>query len=175
MKRISFQSEGSLFNRNVALALIALLVFGCSASVKHMQATDSGTGIRYYQSSPYLLVNSNSKGGLQWRILYLPDQTKMMMAEPHVVGGRVEMAMFFHNGVLTGGNALGDTTELPKAVIAAVQSAIPLLGLAMMAATPPTVPAPYLYKIVVVGDKVTFIGGHGDIGIKVPIIQGGKP
>jgi hypothetical protein len=141
-----------------------------------MQATDDGKGIRYYQASPYLLINSNSKGGLQWRILYLPDQTKMMMAEPHVMGGRVEMAMFFHNGVLTGCNALGDTTELPKAVISAVQSAIPLLALAgALAAKPPEVPAPYLYKIVVEGDGVKFIPGQGDVDIKVPIIQGGKP
>jgi hypothetical protein len=150
------------------MALVALLAFGCSAAVKYTPATDGGTGIRYYQSSPYLLVYSNGKGGLIWQILYLPDQTKMMMVEPKVIGGRSEMTLYFQNGVLTGSTELGDTTELPKAILAAVQSAIPLLAMTMEVQQP-TVPAPYLYKIIVEGDKVRFVGGHGDCDIIVPL------
>ncbi len=135
----------------ISLGLCALGVVcmtslaGCVAWVTHSpvksDAGDAGEGIRYYQSSPYLLVYSDSKGGLKWQVLYLPDQTKKMMA---------------------------DTTELPKAVFAAVQSAASLLVKALEAAAP-KVPAPYLYKIVVTGEDIKFIGGQGDTGIIVSI------
>ena len=80
------------------------------------------------------------------------------------------MTLYFQNGVLTTMSASGDSTELPKAVIAAVQSAIPLIA----AAGPQRdgFPAPYLYKIVVDGENLTFIGGQGDSSIQVPINPG---
>ena len=145
-------------------------LFGCSTTVTHSAATESGIGIRYYQSSPYLLVYSDSKGGLRWQILYLPDQTKKMMVEPKVLGGRSELTMFFHNGILTGSSELGDTTEIPKAIVATVQSALPLIA-AALAAPPPQVPAPYLYKLVVKKDQLAFIGGQGDASITVPMVH----
>jgi hypothetical protein len=152
------------------LFLLLAALTGCYTSVTHKLATNSGTGIRYYRSSPYLLVYSNSKGGLCWQILYLPDQTKEMMVTPSVVGGRSELDLYFHNGILTGSSELSDTTELPKAIISAVQSALPLIAkAAAFAAAPPQVPAPYLFKIVVAGDQVKFIGGQGDTPITVPL------
>jgi len=146
--------------------------------------TDSGTGIRYYQSSPYLLVYSDSKGGLQWKILFLPDQTKKMMVTPKVRGGRSEMTLYFHNGILAVSTEVGDTTELPKALIAAAQSVAPLIAVASLSAAkaarkkddkeepkpkPPLVPPPSLYKIVINGSNVEFIGGEGDAPIIVNI------
>ena len=154
--------------------LPALLACGCSSNVTHEPATADGTGVRYYRSSPYLLVYSNGKGGLKWQILSLPDPTKLMMATPIVTGGRVEMTLYFQHGVLAGSTEIGDTTELAKSVVAAVQAAIPLLA-KLRAAEAPTVPPPYLYKIVVAGDQVNFIGGEGDTGIKVPLLKGSAP
>lgn len=102
-----------------------------------------------------------------------------MMAEPKVTGGRSEMTLYFKNGVLTGTNELGDTTELPKAALAMVQAAVPALMSALAARTEETqvqIPAPYLYKIVIEGDKVFFRGGQGDSPIIVPTLaQEAKP
>jgi len=172
-----------------ALSCVACLA-ACSATVDYRPATlneparstgadapsapqeaATDTGIRYYENSPYLLIYSNAKGGLKWQILYLPDQTKLMTATPKVVGGHTEMTMYFHNGVLAGASAVGDTTQLPKAVLATVQSAIPLLTQAHLdtSISQPNFPAPYLYKIVVQGDQINFYGGQGEPNIFVPI------
>ncbi len=155
--------------RKLVLACaFATVLAGCSSSITYEAATSEGTGIRYYEQSPYLLIYSNSKGGLKWQITYLPDQTKKMMASPQVVGGRSELTMFFQNGVLTGSAEAGDTTAIPKAAIAALQSVVPLLA-AMAAPTSGTVPPPYIYKIVVKNGSLNFIGGKGDVGIEVPL------
>lgn len=143
---------------------------GCAAYVTHEPEKADSTGIRYYENSPYLIVYSDGKGGLRWQIRYLPDQSRIMTVSPTIRGGRTEMTLNFQNGVLSTLSVVGDSTELPKAVIAAVQSAIPLL-----AAAGPKVdgfPAPYLYKIVVSGETLTFLGGQGDSSIQVPINPG---
>lgn len=150
---------------------LCLLAAGCSATVTHEQATESGTGIRYYDSAPYLLIYSDGRGGLKWQIRYLPDQGHIMMATPTILGGHTEMTLYFQNGILASGSTLGDTTELPKAVIAAVQSALPLLA-ALEGPAQNGFPAPYLYKLVVRDNELTFIGGQGDTSIQVPINQG---
>ena len=96
--------------RKLALAVsLAPLISGCGGGVTHEPATDVGTGIRYYEPSPYLLIYSNARGGLKWQVVYLPDQTKLMMAKPHVIGGRSEMTLYFHNGMLAGSTEVGDT------------------------------------------------------------------
>jgi hypothetical protein len=158
-----------MFKALLAAASCSVLA-SCAAYVTHQPDSDGATGIRYYENSPYLLVYSDGKGGLRWQIRYLPDQSRVMTVKPTIVGGRTEMTLYFQNGVLSSTSVVGDSTELPKAVIAAVQSAIPLL-----AAAAPKVdgfPAPYLYKIVVDGANIKFIGGQGDTSIQVPINQG---
>jgi hypothetical protein len=145
------------------LATLFLAAAGCTG-VTHTPVDDAdhGTGIRYYQTSPYLLVNSDGRGGLQWRILYLPDQTKKMMATPYTLASRTEMTLQFHNGTLVGTAVVGDSTEVPRAILAAVQAAASTLAgtaaLARSGADLPSIHAPYLYKIIVEGSKVTFIG-----------------
>jgi hypothetical protein len=89
-----------------------------------------------------------------------------MMVTPSVVGGRSELDLYFHNGILTGSNELSDTTELPKAIIAAVQSALPYL--AALEKRSGGVPAPYLFKIVVNGGTISFKGKPNDLIITVP-------
>lgn len=154
----------------VAFAMLALC--GCSATVTHEMASDAGKGIRYYEQSPYLLIYSNSKGGLRWQVLYLPDQTKKMMATPKVFFGRSEMTLFFQNGVLASSTEFEDTTQVPKAIIAALQSAVPLLAMGALSAEKNIVPAPYIYKIVAKDGKLGFIGAQGDSGIVVPFQPG---
>lgn len=158
--------------RALAATLVSVLLAGCSASITHEpvdpNGADAGTGIRYYEASPYLLIYSNGKNGLKWQVLYLPDKTKLRMASPHVTGGRSELTMYFQNGVLAGSTEVGDTTGIPKAMISALQSVIPLLA-AMAAPTEGTVPAPYIYKIVAKNGQLSFVGGQGDVGIQVPL------
>jgi hypothetical protein len=162
----------------VSVVLLGALCAGCAANVTHQRETTQATGIRYYENAPYLLIYSDGKGGLKWQIRYLPDQSKVMTATPSIVGGRTEMTLNFQAGVLSTALATGDTTELPKAVIAAVQSALPLLVVGKETIrgprkpTPPGFPAPYLYKIVAEGNTLTFLGGRGDTKIQVPINEG---
>jgi hypothetical protein len=160
--------------RTGIVAVVCALIAGCSATVTHQQETADATGIRYYENAPYVLIYSDGKGGLKWQIRYLPDQSKIMTAKPSIVGGRTEMTLYFQNGVLASASTVGDTTEIPKAIIAAVQGAIPqLLKLGIAAdLAQEGFPPPYLYKIVVAGDKVSFIGSMGDTHIQVPINQG---
>jgi hypothetical protein len=160
---------------SLTILLTAILLYGCSANILHgpAGAADTGTGIRYYQASPYLLVYTNSKGGLKWQILYLPDQTKKMMAQPKAIGGHSEMTLYFQNGVLTSSTELGDSTALPKAMLAAIQSAVPLLATAALAAEPDKVPAPSLYKLVIEQNTIHFYGRAGDYSITVPKLKTG--
>jgi hypothetical protein len=169
-------SEPRMLRHQLLVAATVLATCGCVSTVTHAPANaqDDSTGIRYYRSSPYLLIYSDNKGGLQWQILYLPDQSKLMTASPFVLGGRTEMTLFFNNGVLIGSSELGDTTELPKAIVAAVQAAVPLL-LAAAGATPNEVSSPYLYKVVVNGDSVQFYGHQGLDKIRVPYLRGTTP
>ena len=156
------------------ILLICALSAGCSATVQHQRESIGATGIRYYESAPYLLVYSDAKGGLKWQIRYLPDQSRIMTATPRIVGGRTEMTLYFQNGMLASASTTGDTTELPKAIISAVQSALPLLAKGLFEG-PAMVgfPAPYLYKIVVNGSNVSFLGGTSTVTIRVPNNVGG--
>ncbi|MDB6104573.1 MAG: hypothetical protein JWO52_4572 [Gammaproteobacteria bacterium] len=155
---------------------LLVVVSGCSATVTHERAKDSSTGIRYYENAPYLIIYSDGKGGLNWQIRYLPDQTKLMSVSPVVKLSHTEMNLYFQNGVLSSGSATGDSTEIPKAILAAVQSIAPLLAAGVLAGPEkPAFPAPYIYKIVVNDVNVTFLGGPGDRKIQVPIKQGVGP
>lgn len=163
--------------RLFVLTFCALFASGCVAWIDHSPvpdkaADDQASGIRYYRASPYLLVYTNSKGGLKWQILYLPDQSEKMQAEPVVFGGRSELTMYFQNGVLSSTTEIGDTTALPKAIIAAIQSALPLLAkAAAFSAEKAQVPAPYLYKMVVKKGTIHFYGSQGDTSIIVPTLE----
>jgi hypothetical protein len=173
--RIHFMSshiERMLQIVKIVVVTLCAFTIGCSATVTHQPEGSNATGIRYYQNAPYLLIYSDGKGGLRWQILYLPDQSRIMTATPVVLGGHTEMTLYFQNGVLSSSSTLGDTTELPKAAIAAIQSAIAVLSKGIFEG--PKVngfPPPYLYKVIVNGDAITFLGGKGDSSIQVPIKQ----
>jgi len=113
--------RGRVINTAFMIGLSTLFA-GCYATTRHERATDNGTGIRYYEASPYLLVFPDNKGNVQWQILYLPDQTKRMMVKPTNLLGHSELTLLFRNGILAGNTEIIDTTEIPKAVIAFAQS-----------------------------------------------------
>jgi hypothetical protein len=156
-----------------AFAAQLLLVAGCTATVTYQREASNSAGIRYYESAPYVLVYSDGKGGLKWQILYLPDQSRVMTVTPEVRGGKTQMTLYFQNGVLGTSSTSGDSTTIPNAIIAAAQAAVPfLLAAVAEGQKQPGFPPPYLYKVVVNGDDVTFIGGHGDTPIRVPVPKG---
>lgn len=163
------------------LSVLLVLVFSKCASIKHIPINDENTdrknkGIRYYQSSPYLIIYSNGKGGIVTQIEYLPDPTKKMSAViPKSFMATIKTALEFDNGVLTSSTGEIDTTAVPKAILKAVET----VGTAYLAAFNIikekaknfyTVPAPYIYKIVVKGNDVIFIGAQGDHNFKVTLL-----
>jgi hypothetical protein len=131
-------------------------------------ADESASGIRYYQASPYLLVYSDGKGGIVWKIYYLPDQTRKMTATPYNYVAKVTANLTFSRGVLTDSTEDVDTTAVPKAILAAAEKLLPL---ALADTTPEerTVLPPRLYKILVAGDTITLAGGPGDTNVSVTI------
>jgi hypothetical protein len=141
--------------------LLAVLIAGCSAGINHVPIAYPGTadqpqGIRYYASARYLLVYSDSKGGIKAKILTLPDQTRLMEARPWGSGSSLKTSLSFKNGVLTESSEEVDATATSSAILSAAQTILPLLAASK---TDNRVPAPYLYKILVQGSKVSFIGG----------------
>jgi len=133
---------------------------------------EDNLGIRYYQSSPYLIVYSNGKGGIVTKIEYLPDPNKKMSAVPKSFMATIKTTMEFKNGVLTSNEEEGDGTVVPKAILKAVETAAPafLAALNKTDVRELTVPAPYIYKIVVDGNDIIFVGKKGDTNIKITLL-----
>ncbi|MGC4041934.1 MAG: hypothetical protein QM710_14415 [Flavobacterium sp.] len=152
---------------------LAIAMSGCaSVTYQKVDSNDEGSGIRYYNSSPYLLVYSNGKGGLVSQIVYLPDPNKKMSASPTSFLASNQLTMEFSKGVYTTGKNTADGTAVSSAIIKAIETAAPALLAALNEPlTEREVPAPYLYKIVVEGSQVSFIGGQGDTTIKVNILK----
>jgi hypothetical protein len=157
----------------LATCVLLLALASCAKIVyEPANASDDSTGFRYYNSSPYLLVYSNGKGGLVTQIVYLPDPQKKMTATPSSFLSTIQTSMEFDKGVFKSAKNTTDATVVSSAVISAIQTAAPALLAALNEpAQDRTVPAPYLYKIVVEGTAVKFIGGKGDIDIKVDILK----
>jgi len=119
---------------------------------------NSKTGVRYFLSSPYLLVYSDGKGNLQWKIYNLPDQTKLMVATPTQFFAKTMASFTFTNGVLTASKTEADSSAAIKAVIGAIEKVLPLLSLEDSVRNMTTIQAPRLYKIVVDQDNLKLIG-----------------
>ena len=164
----------------LSFLLTCCVLSGC-ATVGHTRVPPGGdeneTGIRYYNPSPYLLVHSDGKGGILTQLLYLPDPGKKMSARPSTFLADVSATMNFDRGVLTAAVETGDATTVSAAVMKAVETLGPAF-LGVLNETKPraelSVPAPHLYKIVVKGDSVTFLGGEGDKGFTVTLLPPAK-
>lgn len=162
--------------RHWPVLLLMLLPLACAgvdyepAPAKIEPGTDVG-GFVYYESCPYLLVHSDGKGSVNWRILSLPDQTQKRVAKPHNLVASLNTSFTFDKGMLTDAKESADETAVLKAVAGAVQTALPLLLFANAPGQEPTVPAINLFKITVTGDTVTFTPAGGAQPIKVPLQQ----
>ncbi len=161
------------------LFLLVALCSGCTAGIDYVPVVHPGTsgepqGIRYFESARYLLVYSDSKGGIKTQILTLPDQTRLMEVRPWSKGASLKSTLKFNNGMLTEVSEEVDSTATTNAILSAAQTLLPLL--AASDGDENKVPAPYLYKIMTKGDTVTFVGGPGveEIEVKLAAKGGAK-
>lgn len=156
---------------------LALALPACATSehrsIVSQEDDAKDTGVRYYRSAPYLIVYSNGKGGINASIRYLPDVTQKMSVKPQAFLAKLDTTMDFTNGSLVASKDVADSTGFPKAIVEAVKEVAPLLLQALNNADKNefTVPAPHIYKIVFTGNTVQFVGGKGDVDIKVTVAQ----
>jgi hypothetical protein len=134
------------------------------------------TGLRYYASALYLLAYPDGRGGVVSRILELPDTTRKLLVEPRAFLARLEGTLEFRDGALRRSREEADATELPAAVIDAVEgfATTVVQGArgppgAIRDAPEAIVPAPHLYRIEVEGDSIRFHGGAGDEPVRVSL------
>jgi hypothetical protein len=149
--------------RFVPFVLLLLTLSSCAGlTVNRVDSDDKERGIRYYESSPYLLVHTDNEGGLVTRLIYLPDPTKKMAVRPYARFASSSTTLNFKNGVLGSAETSVDETVVPKAILGAIEKAATA---AIMAADEPQgethqVPAPYLFKIVFEGNDIKLKGGQ---------------
>jgi hypothetical protein len=157
----------------LSLLLFTLIVTGCAKIIhKPVASADDNNGLRYYNSSPYVLLYSNGKGGIISQIIYLPDPHSKMTASPKSFLSSIQATLEFDKGVLKSAKNTVDATVIPSAIVSAMKTAAPAFLAAMNEpAQARVVPAPYLYKIIVRTDKVSFIGDKGDIDVKVNVLK----
>lgn len=129
-------------------------------------------GVRYYLSSPYLLVYSDGKGNLSWKVYYLPDLTKLMVATPTQFFAKTTASFTFTNGVLTLSKSEADSSAAIKAVIGAIEKVLPLIAAAMVPRETTQIKAPQLYKIVVNQDILKLIGVQNEETVSISLKPG---
>ena len=167
--------------QRLSLSLLACLAPAC-ASVDHVRVVpanaDEVQGIRYYDSSVYLLVFPNPDGTLDMGIHYLPDPNRKMAVHPHSFAGKVDVTLDFEDGALKSAKSGADTTVVPKAILKAAEVFLgTLLDVGIAAPEPPIrpdileVPPPHIYKILVVGDIVHFVGGPGNRHFEISLVE----
>jgi hypothetical protein len=120
------------------------------------EADIKAKGLRFYDSSPYLLVQTDNQGALKAELTYLPDLTKKRQATPYSFLSTNNTTLDFQKGVVTTTVSDVDTTVVPVAVVTALKN----IGVEAVKGaffddsdptkeTPPDrVPRVYLFKIV---------------------------
>lgn len=129
---------------------VATLLSGCAGMTStSLTATENktDTGIRYFDTSPFLLMYADGKGGLESKVLYLPDSTKLRSIKPYAYAAKNDSTLKFDNGRLASAKSTVDETAIPTAVISGLEKvATSLIKAANGGAE--GIPAPYLFRIV---------------------------
>jgi len=111
-------------------------------------------GIRYYESSLFLLVYEDGAGKLKYDFRYLPDPSKPMAIRTHSWIAKLETEYTFENGVLTKSIAKVDETAVPKAIVAAAKDLIPASLVKTESSDAPS--GVLLYKVRTDGGQIRF-------------------
>lgn len=150
------------------------------ARTRQEEAEKGNKGIRYYDTSPYVLFYANGKGGAEWAVHVLPDPEKLRTVRPYSKLASLETELTFDpkSGVLTKSTETADGTVLAIAVADLFAKLAPMF----LALDLPTedgkeregnvmvIPAPRLYKIVTKNNRWYLRGGPGDEEIFLAII-----
>ncbi len=157
--------------RSMVLAIAAICLAGCAGlEMKDIKTDDddkSAEGFRYYDTSPFLLVYTDGKGGLKSEVLHLEDQTKKRSIRPYAYGAKNETTLKFENGRMAGTKSVVDETAVPVAVTGALEKVAASLVKAANAGND-GIPPPYLFRIAYVNQKWELRGGQA-------IAANGKP
>lgn len=149
--------------KSIALPLACAIFAGCAGlEMKDIQSPadeKAYEGFRYYDTSPFLLVYTDGKGGLKSELLYLPDTTKKRSIRPYAYGAKNDTTLKFENGRMVGAKSAVDETVLPMAAISALEKLATSLAKAANAGNA-DIPPPYLYRIRFDGSNWTLSGGQ---------------
>lgn len=147
----------------VTFALAAAMLTGCAGLEMKDISSDvddsAALGFRYYDTSPFLLVYTDSKGGLKSEVLYLPDTQKKRSIRPYSYGAKNDATFKFENGRLVGAKATVDETVIPVAAISALEKVATSLVKAANAGKD-GIPPPYLFRIRYDGTNWQLAGGQ---------------
>src|ERR1700722_2280499 len=104
--------------------LFGLILSGCaSVTYTPVQNDNDADGLRYYDTSPYLLITKDVNQQWNCQLIYLQDQTKEYQATVWAFLAQNNSSFTFStNGVLTGTTSSLDTTVIPNALLTAVAS-----------------------------------------------------
>ncbi len=107
----------------IVSALAFSAVGGC-AGVRNIYVEDDANtdGIRYYVQAPFIMVHTDNAGGLTSKLIYLPDTTRIYSVKPYSYLAKNDTTLKFDRGVLTEGQTVVDTAEVPKAIIGALET-----------------------------------------------------
>jgi hypothetical protein len=153
--------------RTLILGIAFALAAGCAGlkmeNVDTDEADAKARGFRYYETSPFLLVHTDSKGGLKSEVLYLPDKTKKRSIEPYAYGASNKATLKFKEGHLIQAKAVVDETVVPVAIISALEKVASKAIFGLDQGGQPrknTLPAPYLFRLVKSGGQWKLEGGQ---------------
>jgi hypothetical protein len=158
-RRYCFPIPLQLFRWHLGVCLICTLCAGCAGINYDTITSDAqdvrAKGLRYYDSSPYLLVQTDNQGALKAELKYLPDLTKKRQASPYTFLSSNTTTLDFQSGVVTSTVSDVDASAVPVAVVTALKSvateAVKMMfddSNAAEEAPPNRVPKVYLFKIV---------------------------
>jgi hypothetical protein len=155
----SFRGRSIISLLGLAIALVSA---GC-ANVSYtrlltVEQEKASTGIPYFDTSPYILVQKDTNAAWQTTVLYLPDHTKMNTIDVCTFLAANNSTFTFTNAILSDSSVTSDSSAVPAAV---VQAAATVGAAIAKMAGPSEVPRPasaYLFKIVRVNHQWGLVG-----------------
>ena len=177
--RRNFNVMGGYLIRIAGGLFAASILVGC-AGVEFQEVTKENDhrvrGLRYYDSAPYLIIQSNNQGGINSQLVYLPDTSTVMSARPYSFLATSKSSLSF-DGYFTGMQTESDATAVPEAVIKALgevaRTAVPAISGALADDDKvEPLPAPYIFKLVPEGGTIRFVGGQAMPGTINPGLNG---
>jgi hypothetical protein len=165
---ITMRYTKTIWFRFLVFSGAASVLSGCAGlSVRPINSDEEdkhARGYRYYETSPFLLIQTDNEGGVKSSIVHLPDTTKKRSARPYTVLASNEITLEFTHGSLTKSITDVDGTTVPKALVSVLEKAalatIAAANTAEPAGAANTVPAPYLFRIIIKGDTIKLVGGQ---------------